>query len=254
MKRMKTAELYAFLEEKYSQYNTHEFIDTDPICIPHRFVEKEDIEISGLFAALMSWGKRVTIINKCNDLLDRMDNEPYDFIKNASDHDLKSLIGFKHRTFNDTDLLYFVEFLRSVYTQKPSLENYLFDDTKNVKEALIQFKQSFIAGENYPKRTGKHLASPMSKSACKRLNMYFRWMTRKKGVDLGIWKSLPTSALYMPLDVHVVRVATKLKLLNRDKTDWVACEALTRRLRRYDKNDPVKYDFALFGMGVFEKF
>lgn len=251
---MKTAELHAFLEEKYTQYNTHEFIETDPICIPHRFKTKQDIEIAGLFAALLSWGQRVTIINKCNDLLTRMDHEPFDYIKNASDHDLKSLIGFKHRTFNDTDLLYFVEFLKGVYTQKNSLENYLFDHTKNVKDALIAFKKSFSAAENFPKRTGKHLASPLNKSACKRLNMYLRWMTRNKGVDLGIWKTLPTSALYMPLDVHVMRVSTKLHLLNRHQADWMACEALTKRLRRLDANDPVKYDFALFGLGVFEKF
>lgn len=251
---MKTAELHDFLEEKYIQYNQTSFIEDDPVRIPNEFTKKQDIEISGFFAASLAWGQRKTIINKSYELLDRLDNSPYDFILNATDSDLKSLLGFKHRTFNDTDLLYFVEFLKKIYSSFNSLEDFLFTDSKSVEKALIKLKMSFEDSENYPARSGKHMASPLKKSACKRLNMYFRWMTRTEGVDFGIWKKTSPSELHIPLDVHVQRVALKLGLLNTDKANWKACVELTEKLRKFDPQDPVKYDFALFGLGVSEKF
>lgn len=244
--------LIDFLNQKYETYNQPDFIEEDPLQIPHRFSKKQDIEIAGLFAATLAWGQRKTIINKCNDILNRMDNQPFDFVKNSSENDLKGLLGFKHRTFNDIDLLYFVDFLKRVYAQHDSLEDVIFKDTTNVRDGLINLNTFFKDSDNYPQRTGKHLSSPIKGSACKRLNMYFRWMVRTEGVDLGIWTKTSPSELICPMDVHVIRVAKKINLLQREKSDWKAAIELTENLRQLDPKDPVKYDFALFGLGVYE--
>lgn len=251
---MITQKLIDFLNQKYELYNQPNFIEEDPLQIPHRFSKKQDIEIAGLFAASLAWGQRKTIINKCNDLLNRMDNDPYNFIKNSTENDLKTFLGFKHRTFNEIDILYFIDFLKRVYNQNESLEDVIFGKSHNVHDGLIELNRFFKDSPNYSQRTGKHLSSPIKGSACKRLNMYFRWMVRTEGVDLGIWKKTSSSELICPMDIHVIRVASKLNLITREKSDWKAATELTNNLKLIDPKDPVKYDFSLFGLGVYENY
>lgn len=249
-------DLKSMLDSKVEQYNTVDFIKDDPICIPHLFSKKEDIEIMGFFAAIFAWGQRKTIINKCKELANRMDNSPYDFIKNHKDTDLTKLLGFKHRTFNDSDLLYCIDFMKRHYSMFESLEDAFFptEDT-NVEKALNHFQEYFFDSPNALQRTRKHIPSPRQKSACKRLNLYLRWMVRKdnNGVDFGLWEKAKPKDLIIPLDLHVERTAHKLGLLRRDKPDWTATMELTENLRILDINDPVKYDYALFGISVEEK-
>lgn len=257
---MKSTELKNFLDKKVKLYNQTSFIENDPVCIPHLFNKKQDIEIAGLFAAIFAWGQRVTIINKCRDLLNRMDNGPHEFVLHHSSNDLKRLIGFKHRTFNDTDLLYFVSFFKSWYAQHQSLETafsqHMDKKDRTVEKGLNGFRNIFFAHEETPERTKKHISSPLQNSACKRINMYLRWMVRKDncGVDFGLWNTIKPSQLVCPLDVHVHRVALDLGLLTREISDWKAATELTENLKMFDAKDPVKYDFALFGSGVSEKF
>lgn len=247
------------LNTKVKEYNQPHFIADDPICIPHLFTKKQDIEIAGLFAATLAWGLRKTIITKCKQLLGMMDNTPHDFIRHHSDTDLRKFERFKHRTFNVTDALYFIDFLKRHYTQHDSLEpafsTWMKPVDETVENGLIGFHKYFFDDEFAPQRTRKHVATPARKSACKRLNMYLRWMVRKddNGVDFGIWNTIASSQLVCPLDVHVERVARQYKLLTRKQTDWQAAIELTRKLQHMDANDPVKYDFALFGMGVMER-
>ncbi len=242
-----------FLDEMVDTYNRPAFIEKDPISIPHRFSELQDIEISGFFAAVLAWGQRKTILNKCNELMERMDNRPYDFILYHQESDLGALLGFKHRTFNDTDLLYFVRFLQKHYQQFASLEDaFLVEGEFSMQRALIQFKDNFEASPDFPLRTGKHIGTPAKHSACKRLNMFLRWMVRDddREVDFGLWKRISSANLICPYDVHVQRVAKELKLVTRKQSDWLAAQELTENLRGFDPCDPVKYDFALFGLGV----
>lgn len=247
-------ELKEFLDKKVEQYNTPDFISNDPISIPHRFHLKQEKEIMGFFAAIFAWGQRKTIINKCIELGDRMDNAPYDFIMHHKDSDLKRLLGFKHRTFNDTDLLYSIEFMKKHYQHSDSLED-AFLSGDNAEGYLNHFREYFFASEDSPKRTQKHIPSPRQKSACKRLNMFLRWMVRDddRGVDFGLWKRMSPKDLICPLDLHVERTARKLNLLERDKPDWKAAVELTNNLRILDSEDPAKYDFALFGISIEEK-
>ena len=247
-------ELYIFLEEHYDRYDQPAFIANDPISIPHRFSGRQDVEISGLFAALLAWGQRKTIINKTNELLRRLDDAPYQFVLHHSDADLKGLLGFCHRTFCDTDLLYFVHWLRWYYQQHDSLEDaFLVGSTQ--KERLENFHNLFFSLPDAPARTRKHVATPARGSACKRVNMYLRWLVRPdaRGVDFGLWTRLSPADLICPCDVHVERQARRLGLLTRPQVDWRAAEELTAHLRAFDPADPVKYDFALFGLGVEEK-
>lgn len=252
--------LLHFLNRKVEEYNTVEFIATDPISIPHRFSQKQDIEIAGFFAAIFSWGNRSTIINKCGELLQRMDDAPHDFVMDHKPSDLKRLLHFKHRTFNDTDLLYFIQFFRYHYRQNSSLESAftkgINKKDKSVEKGLNGFYHYFFSMPEVPQRTKKHISAPIKNSGCKRLNMFLRWMVRKdnNGVDFGIWKKISSSQLICPIDVHVARVARKFKLLQRKPTDWVAALELTENLKKFDPADPAKYDFALFGLGVGEKF
>jgi len=244
------------------QYNQPNFITNDPICIPHRFAKKQDIEIAAFFAAILAWGQRKTIINKCTDLFDRMDNDPYNFMVGHGDDDLRRLLNFKHRTFNDTDLLYFVSFFKHHYALSDSLETaFLPDDFANhtnftAEHALNHFRAYFFSLPDSPRRTVKHISSPLQKSTCKRLNMFLRWMVRKdnREVDFGVWNSILPADLICPCDVHVDRVARRLNMITRKQTDWKTAVELTEELRRFDPVDPVKYDFALFGLGVEEKF
>lgn len=244
------------LDKHYLLYNQPGFIKDDPVQIPHLFGKKEDIEIMGLFAALLAWGQRVTIINNCKKLITIFDNAPHDFILNHQDSDLKRCEKFVHRTFNDTDLLSLIAFLKIIYTRYPSLENafsqHLSTKDKTVEKALNGFRKLYEESDAYVKRTAKHIAHPLAGSACKRINMYLRWMVRDdgKGVDFGLWKNIKPSQLICPLDLHVINVATRLGLLQNPKSDWKTALQLTDHLRKFDNTDPVKYDFALFGMGV----
>lgn len=246
------SELKAFLDEKSDYYNRPSFIENDPISVPHQFTLKQDIEIAGFFAAVLAWGKRITIIRKCNELMDRMDRSPYAFVTGHKPSDLKRLTGFKHRTFNDTDLLYFVAFMKWYFEKYDSLEAIFAGDS--IEEALIRFHKLFFSLPDYPERTRKHISTPLNKSTCKRLNMFLRWMTRsdRRGVDFGLWRSVSPSQLICPCDVHVDRVARRLGLIQRKQTDWQTAVELTTQLRKFDPLDPVRYDFALFGLGVME--
>jgi uncharacterized protein (TIGR02757 family) len=253
-------DLKLFLDKKYKQYNRKDFIVNDPICIPHLFSKKQDIEIAAFIASVLAWGQRITIINKCKELLQRMDNAPHDFVKNHKDADLKKLLGFKHRTFNDTDLLYFIAFFSSFYHKHNSLEDAFVQGKlykeSNTGKALMDFHELFFSLEDFPERTRKHISTPARKSACKRLNMFLRWMVRKdkSEVDFGIWSKIDSSQLICPCDVHVERVGRKLGLISRPQTDWQTAVELTDKLKEFDAKDPVKYDFALFGLGIEEKF
>ena len=248
--------LKLLLDQKHDAFNLKAFIPHDPICIPHRFTHLQDIEISGLFAATFAWGQRQTIINKANELMSRMDNMPYDFVKNHTQSDLKRLLHFKHRTFNDTDLLHFIGFLHVYYQKNNSLENIFFDEMNlflGIENGLKRLHTLFFDDEFAPQRTKKHLSTPANGSACKRLCMYLRWLVRNddRGVDFGLWQKIPASSLIIPLDVHVLRTAKTLGILNiQDKANWNTALKLTHFLAQLDPKDPTKYDFALFGMGI----
>lgn len=251
-------DLKAFLEEKAEHYNRPAFIENDPVSVPHQFSDPGDIEISALFAALLAWGQRGIIIRNCQTLMACMDHAPLEFVLHHTVADLNRLKNFKHRTFNSTDLLYLVSFLKSHYRKYPSLENLFLPETGalTVENGLVRFHQAVFSLPNFPPRTRKHIATPERKSACKRINMFLRWMVRRdnKGVDFGLWRNISPGQLVCPVDLHVERVARKLKLIRRKQVDWQTALELTTQLRKFDPVDPVKYDFALFGLGIEEKF
>ncbi len=250
-------ELYELLEEKATFYNNPDFIKKDPISIPHLFTRKEDVEIAGFLAATLAWGQRVTIINKSRELMNRMENAPYDFVLNASEKEIGSLTSFVHRTFQGDDCIYFIHALQQIYKHYGGLETAFlkgYQVNKIIRDSISGFREIFFSFEHLH-RTRKHVPDPQSGSASKRINMFLRWMVRNdgKGVDFGIWKSIRTSDLLCPLDLHSGNVARKLGLMDRKLNDWQAVEELTANLRLFDEADPVKYDFALFGTGVNEK-
>ncbi len=253
---MYSEEIHDLLETYFHKYNRQGFIADDPISIPRSFSKQQDIEIMGFWAAMLSWGLRKTIISKCKILVEMMQGVPYDFIMNHRESDLKAFLQFKHRTFNATDTLYFIAFFKNYYQKHHSLEQAFckhFDSEKeNIARALVGFQQIFFSLPNFPKHTQKHIGTPARNSACKRLNMFLRWMVRKdkQNVDFGLWKKIKPAQLICPLDVHVERTAKKLSLLVRKPTDWKAAVELTENLKKYDTTDPVKYDFALFGLGI----
>jgi uncharacterized protein (TIGR02757 family) len=257
---MKNPSLKEFLDRKTIEYNQPYFIEHDPVSVPHMFNKKPDIEIAGFFAAIFAWGNRTTIIMKSKELMQLMDMDPHRFIIQHTDNDLKKLLSFKHRTFNTTDLLYFISFLRHHYSMHNSLElafaKWMNKSDTDIENALIGFYDYFFSLEDAPARTKKHIATPIRRSTCKRLSMFLRWMVRKdeKGVDFGIWKSILPSQLICPIDLHVGRVAQRFNLLKRKQVDWLAALELTEYLRKFDPADPVKYDFALFGLGAIEKY
>jgi len=250
------AGLKQFLEEKVRQFNTPEFIPGDPISIPHRFSMKEDIEISGLLTACISWGSRISILKSADRMMNIMGNSPYDFVMNHKEHHLKKAEGFVHRTFNSTDLMVFLDALKRMYLNYGGLEGIFLEyrNQETLQPAIHHFKKVFFNAE-YPPRTRKHLPDPLAGSAAKRINMFLRWMVRKDpcGVDFGIWDQISPSKLSIPLDIHSGQVARKLGLLSRKQDDARAVAELDAILRILDKDDPVKYDFALFGMGIAEK-
>lgn len=250
MKVKQSEELFDLLEAKYHLYNRSDFVEHDPISIPHQFSMKEDIEISGFLAATIAWGQRITIINNANKILKMMDYAPHDFIINHTSKDLAKADGFVHRTFNAIDLKFFFEALQNLYKNHGGLEN-AFLQKQGSENSISNFKKIFFSIQ-HESRTQKHIADPMKKSTAKRINMYLRWMVRsdKNSVDFGIWKNHRAKDLMIPLDVHTGNVGRGLGLLKRKQNDWQAVEELTGALREFDPLDPVKYDFALFGMGV----
>jgi uncharacterized protein (TIGR02757 family) len=247
------------LDKKSELYNRPEFIDTDPIQIPHRFTKKEDIEIAGFLTSAIAWGQRISIIKSASRLLLLMDNSPYDFVISASEKELDAFGNFVHRTFQDSDCVFFVRSLQNIYKHSGGLENifskgFIKNSTFTIKEALINFHLVFFLLSHLP-RTRKHVADVAKNASAKRLNMFLRWMVRKdqNGVDFGIWQHISPSALMLPLDIHSATAARKLGLLTRKQNDWKSVEEVTANLRLFDEIDPVKYDFALFGMDIFEK-
>jgi len=254
---MKRTELKDFLDAKVIQYEHPKFLESDPLQVPHRFSKKEDIEISAFLTATIAWGNRKSIINNAYRLMELLGNAPHDFVMNFQEHDLEKLSDFVHRTFNGEDLAYFVRGLNNSYKNHGGLEAVFAKNAEkdSMQSAISSFKQIFFEIP-HPKRTTKHVSDPVKGSAAKRINMFLRWMVRKntKEVDFGLWKSIATNQLSCPLDIHSGNVARKLKLLKRKQNDAKALAELDKNLRKLDPIDPVKYDFALFGLGVFEKF
>ncbi|MBK8563075.1 MAG: TIGR02757 family protein [Saprospiraceae bacterium] len=249
-------DLKSFLDDCVERFNQPHFIENDPVGVPKRFSKLQDIEITAFWTAMLAWGQRKTIINKANELFGLMDNAPHDFILNHQEADRKPFLNFVHRTFQATDTLYFLAFFQWFYQNHQSLEESFLKKMKqedaHVEAGLKGFRDLFFSLPDAPQRTKKHVPSPMTKSTCKRLNMFLRWMVRcdDRGVDFGLWKQIKPSQLLIPLDVHVERHARRFGLLTRPQTDWLAVLELTERLREFDPNDPVKYDFALFGLGA----
>lgn len=254
---MKKAELKDFLDEKVVSYNNAKFLDTDPIQIPHTFNKKEDVEISAFLTATIAWGNRKSIINNAHGLMDLMDQSPYEFVMKHKKTDLDRLTYFVHRTFNGIDLTYFVQSLKHMYTVHNGLEGIFteFQQKDSLQPTISIFKEKFFELPHQT-RTTKHVSDPLKGSAAKRINMFLRWMVRDSStnVDFGLWKNISPAKLSCPLDVHSGKVARKLKLLKRKQNDAKALAELDKNLRKLDPIDPVKYDFALFGLGVFEKF
>lgn len=274
--KIKQHEVKDFLEESYLKFNQKSFIENDPVCIPHRFSKKEDIEIAAFFAATIAWGNRKSIIQNANKLMLLMDEAPHDFVLHHSKKDVKPFEKFVHRTFNGTDCIFFIDSLRHIYKNKGGLEavfsqghfdkpnvlsrplskpkrqdNEALTEVKNIKSNIIHFRNVFLETKHLS-RSEKHISNPDKNSSAKRLCMFLRWMVRrdKKGVDFGIWKNISPAELCLPLDVHTGNVSRALGLLRRNQDDWKAVEEITSVLCELDKNDPVKYDFALFGLGV----
>jgi len=248
-------EIIELLESRYRKYNNPGFIELDPVSIPHSYTRKEDIEISGFLTAIISWGQRVTILNNSRKLLQMMDNSPYDFISGFSPSELKPFMAFHHRTFNGDDCIYFLTSLQNIYRNHGGLEDLFLFNKNNIASVINTFKSTFFELDHLP-RTKKHIADPLKGSTAKRINMFLRWMVRKDkgGVDFGLWSKVAPSDLHCPLDIHSGTVARKLGILKRKQNDWKAVKELTGVLRRLDPADPVKYDFALFGLGIFEKY
>ncbi|MDC7998233.1 TIGR02757 family protein [Gilvibacter sediminis] len=255
---MNRTELKAFLDEKAAYYEQPAFLEQDPIQIPHRYTQKEDIEISGFLTAVIAWGNRLSILRSADKMMQLMGNAPYDFVVNHQPQDLENMEGFVHRTFQAVDLQYFLKALQQIYRHQGGLETTLakhYKESGELQLALSNFKKEFFSFDP-PARSLKHLPDPIKGSAAKRINMYLRWMVRPadRNVDFGIWDQIPAAALSCPLDVHSGRVARAVMLLKRKQNDAKAVAELDKALRRLDPLDPVKYDFALFGLGVDEKF
>jgi uncharacterized protein (TIGR02757 family) len=248
------SQLKEFLDKAVHQYNSTDFVKNDPISIPHKFSRKEDVEIAAFFSSVIAWGSRVSIIKSAKRLINLMDSSPFDFVMNHQDSDLLKLESFVHRTFQPVDVQTFVPCLKRLYQDEGGLER-AFDHRGGMDEKISDFKRRFFIHPHL-KRTEKHIADPLRGSSAKRINMFLRWMVRKdnKGVDFGLWDTISPSELYCPLDVHSGRVARKLGILSRKQNDWKAVSELTEALRKLDPADPVKYDFALFGLGAMDGF
>ena len=250
-------DLKEFLDEKSYYYQNSDFIENDPIIVPHQYELKEDIEISAFLTATISWGRRKSIIEKALYMMNILGNEPYNFIMNHTEKDLKALSYYCYRTFNDLDLKFFIRSLKNVYTNHNGLESIFSSDNNflNIQDRIHNFRSIFFSIP-HEKRTQKHVSDPYKGSAAKRINLFLRWMVRSKssGVDFGLWNKIKPSQLSIPLDIHSGNVSRKLGILKRKQTDNIAVMELDKKLRSFDPYDPVKYDFALFGLGIFEKF
>jgi len=251
------ADIQSFLDQKYLSFNHPVFIETDPIQVPALFTTKENIEIAGFLAATLAWGQRPTIIRNALKLVRHMNDNPIEFLMNTPEDEWDTFTDFKHRTFNGIDCLYFLKSLRNIYLNHGGLEQVFsigYQKDQTIFSSLVHFRKIFFELD-HEHRTEKHVSDVERGAAAKRLNMYLRWMIRTDnfGVDFGLWKQIPASALMLPLDVHTGNVARKLGLLIRTQNDWRAVEEITAKLREFDSDDPIKYDFALFGLGVFEK-
>jgi len=250
--------IQSFLDQKVISFNHSTFIETDPIQVPKLFSSKENIEIAGFLAATLAWGQRPTIIRNALKLVELMHNNPIEFLIHTPEEEWDVFLNFKHRTFNGTDCIFFLKSLRNIYQNHGGLEEVFskgFQEDKSIYSALAYFRKVFFEPE-HEHRTEKHVSDVAKGASAKRLNMFLRWMVRtdQTGVDFGLWKQIPASALMLPLDVHTGNVSRKLGLLTRTQNDWKAVEEITAKLREFAPDDPVKYDFALFGLGVFEKF
>lgn len=254
---VKEEKIRDFFDRKLKEYNKKDFIKEDPVCIPHLFSKKQNQEIAGFFAAIFAWGNRTTIINKSKELMGLMDMQPHDFCVHASARDLRSLQTFKHRTFTADDLFYFVDFFRRHYIEHQSLETAftkgMDDGDPTIEKGLVYFRKYFFEVEHL-KRSEKHIASPLQHSACKRINMFLRWMVRKGPVDLGLWKNISPTQLVCPLDLHVHRVARRFNMIESKTANWDAAVELTQYLKRLDASDPIKYDLVLFNLGLVERY
>lgn len=255
---LSTIDIFELLEQKYDEFNRLSYIDTDPIQIPHRFSKVEDIEISAFLTATIAWGNRKSIIKNANRLMGLMDNAPHDFVLNASIDEIKHLKTFVHRTFNGDDCMFTIRSLKNIYLNHEGLHGVFFKgfETKQSIKGSIEYVRKVLLDTALENARDKHFANVLKNSSCKRLNMYLRWMVRNdnRAVDFGLWNDIPMSALHIPLDVHVGNVARKLGLLKRSQNDWTSVEMLTQTLKEFCPNDPVKYDYSLFGLGVFEGF
>lgn len=246
-----------FLDELNERYNCAAFIEDDPISVPHRYTRRQDVEISAFLASTIAWGQRKTIVRNAHRMVDWMDDAPFQFVSNATEADLKALDGFVHRTFNDFDFRYFILSLQNIYKNYGGLSGVFeggYAQSKDIRVVLSEFYKVFFELASQP-RTRRHISSIDKGAACKRLNMFLKWMVRRdgRGVDLGIWREIPPSALYLPLDVHSGNTGRELGLLTRKQSDWRAVEEITESLRKFDAEDPVKYDFALFCAGIYKE-
>lgn len=251
---MEREELFDLLEGLHDRYNRSEFVADDPVSVPHAFTDRDDIEIAGFFASTIAWGSRPVIVRNGLRLMRCMDDAPAEFVRSASERELRQLSGFVHRTFNGGDLLDFVRALRRICERFGSLGGYFesrYRQLGGIPAVLADFRREFFSCD-HASRCEKHLSSVERGAACKRLNMFLRWMVRRdgRGVDFGLWPSIPMSALYLPLDIHAGDMARELGLLNRRQNDWRAVEEVTAALRSFCAEDPVRYDFALFGAGI----
>lgn len=258
MKYPEFKDLKCFLDEKFEKYNTSLFIETDPVQIPHMFTNPEDIEIAAFLTATIAWGKREMIIKNAVQLCEKMDGTPFDFIMNAGKRDFGIFKHFTHRTFNGEDCIFFLRSLQNIYKNHAGLKKVFessYKKNKSIEEAISDFRKLFFSPA-HSERTEKHVSDITKNSAAKRLNLFLRWMVRKdkSKIDFGLWNNIPASALYLPLDVHTGNVSRKLGLLKRTQSDWKAVQEVTAALREFDRDDPVKYDYALFGLGIFENF
>jgi uncharacterized protein (TIGR02757 family) len=255
--KFKKHELKEFLDEKVELYNRPSFIDSDPVSIPHLFTKKQDIEISGFLAATIAWGNRKMILRNAGRIMEILENSPYEFIMNSNNNEIEAVGSFVHRTFNTTDLIYFLKALQHIYSYKGGLETIFtaYKTSDSLQPAIHEFHRIFFELP-HEKRTERHVSDPFKGSAAKKINMFLRWMVRKDncGVDFGLWKKISPSELFIPLDLHSGNTARKLGMLGRRQNDWKSVEELTAILRTLDPSDPVKYDFALFGLGVNEEF
>jgi len=255
---MTPQELKAFLDAKHDEFNVPTFIEPDPISIPHRYTRKEDIEIAGLLTAIISWGRRDLIIRGASQMMSILWDAPYDFVMQAEEEEIKRMQDFVYRTFQGVDGYYIVKGLRKVYQEMGGLEEVmrLSEGATDTQAGVMQLREAIGSVEGFPKRTYKHLSNPAKGSSAKRINMFLRWMVRKdrRGVDFGIWNNMRPDQLICPLDFHTGNVGRKLGMITRKSNDWKAALQLTEGLRKLDPHDPVKYDFSLFGLGIYERF